>query len=173
MDGKPTLDHWDAVWPPAVVVGSVAFAFATAGASTALSASVAAGGVASSVSTAAVAKIASWLLLMGMPAGKALFVTTGAIAGAKAAVTAGGVALAVKEAVLSDLSMNEDWMETSVGGVYAGYPWPFEGITQTIHVEGGFKYEPARVDGDCKRLFNKAESTDLKLKCKGGDCYVE
>jgi hypothetical protein len=107
------------------------------------------------------------------PAGKKLFVTAGAKAAAKTAVTAKGVTMGVQEAVDSNLSLNEDWIKTSVGGVYAGWPWPFEGVTQTIHVEGGLKFEPARVDGDCVNVFNKAESTDLKFKCKGGDCYVE
>ena len=168
MDGEPTLDNWDAVWPVATIVGSIALAFVTAGASSTFSASVAAAGVTKAsvgIGAATVAKIKAWIALMGMKTGKVLFVKKGAIGAATKAVTV--------PAVYSDLSMDSDWLSTSVGGVYAGWPWPWEGITQTIHVEGGPKFEPARVDGECENVFNKAESTDLKFKCKGGDCYVE
>ena len=173
MDNKPQIDIWDAIWPIAAIIAGAALAFVTVGSSAALSASVAAGGAAGSVSGTVVAAIASTLVGMGMKAGTALCVTTSAIGATQAVVTSAGVTLAVKEALYQDLSgVQSSWMSVSDAGTYAGYPWPFEQETQTARVHGGLHMESAHLDNQCVNVFRQDTSSNLKLSCVSGACFL-
>jgi hypothetical protein len=173
MDNKASISDWDAIWPIAVIVLSVILAIVTLGSASALSASVAAGGAAGSVAGSVTASIASVLVGMGVKAGTALYVTTAGLAATKAVITSAGVTFAVKEALAGDLTdMPGDYMKVQKGGVYAGYAWPFEQTTQTIRVTGGPVIEPATTGDECVTLYNKADSSNLKLTCEGGACFL-
>jgi hypothetical protein len=171
MDNKPQIDTWDAIWPIAVLVASVVLAIVSMGTSSALSASVAAGGTAGA-STTMVATVASVLVGAGVKASTALYVTTSALAATNAVVTSVGVSVAVKEALLDDITINGDWMKVSRGGIYAGYAWPFRDTTQTISVNGGVVIEPALLESECVNLYNTVNSRNLRLSCAGGDCFL-
>ena len=175
FDGKPKISVWDAIWPIAVIVVSVALAVITMGSSSALSASVAAGGAAGSVSGTVVASIASTLVGMGFKAGTALYITTAGIAATKAVITATGITTAVTEVVLDKLNfITGEMTSVSRGGIYAGYPWPFEKTTQTISLTGGPDIYPTPdiSTGECLNVLDKTSSEDLKFTCESGSCFI-
>lgn len=122
LDNKLHITDWDAVWPVAAIVGSVALGALTGGYGAFAIAGTAAATV-GGVSTA----IASMLVAGGLAATKAL-VINGVVLGSLSASAAASLLAKVFDNRSADISK---------AGCYAGPPWPFRRNVHTYRVSGG------------------------------------
>ena len=101
-DNTPKIDIWDAIWPIAEIVISVAVAIATMGSSAALSASLVA---ANTVKASVIRGISSFLISMGFKSSSTIYIAAAGVTTAKTVVTSEGVYKPVVEAILGDIHL--------------------------------------------------------------------
>lgn len=125
LDGKQHITEWDAIWPIASIVGSVAIGALTGG----FGAFAAAGSIAASTTVTATITtgMASILVGGGVPALEAI-VVSGAVLGALAP----GAATSAIAGVFTKANASVQKM-----GCYAGPPWPFNQRIHQYHITGG------------------------------------
>jgi hypothetical protein len=132
LDGKEHISTWDAVWPVASIIGTIALGAVTGGV----------GAFASAGTFAATAGVISSTAASALVAGGAVatdaIVITGALGGALSALIKGGLAEAALAAIF-----NKQNATVSKYGCYAGPPWPFRNSVHEYRISGGPTYKDA------------------------------
>jgi len=146
LDGKEHISTWDAVWPVASIIGSIALAAVTGGATAFASAGtfLASAGV--------ISQTAAGLLVAGGVAATDAIVITGAGGAVLSTLVTGGLAKAALGAIFTKQNAT-----VSKSGCYAGPPWPFrQNAVHEYRITGGPTLK--KVDGDKVELVPGAMS---------------